>query len=149
MDPMRNFTRTHVDVAYVSPSEIRLACNVGVTRYRDHESGADEGESLMADATVNIEVTGMEPFAQFIAKIAQANDAFRSLSVEEVKALPTSAAEGIAKLQSALRALAGEPATPIYEAAVRAQTDALRGLGEQTAERMLREQAARSPRRTG
>jgi hypothetical protein len=123
---MRNFTRTHVDVAYTSPSEIRLACNVSVTRHRDHESGIDEEESLMADATVNIKVTGMEPFAQFIGKAAQANDAFRSLSAEEAKALPAKAAEGIAKLQSALRALAGEPAAPIYEAAVIAQIVALR-----------------------
>lgn len=103
----------------------------------------------MADVTVNVKITDLEPFARFIGKIAAANDAFRSLSAEEAKALPVNAATGIAELQSALRSLAGVPAAPIYEAAVRAQTEALRSLGVQTAERMCREQAARSPRRTG
>jgi hypothetical protein len=103
----------------------------------------------MAEVTVNIKVTDLEPFARFIGRIVAANDAFRSLSVEEAKALPANAAKGMTELQSALRSLAGVPAAPIYEAAVRAQTEALRDLGAQTAERMLREQAARLPRRTG
>lgn len=101
------------------------------------------------EAVVRVDVTRLEDLSRFIAKVAQANDAFLSLSAEEAKALPVNAAKGIAELQSALRWLAGEPVAPIYKFAVEAQTEALRSLGAQTAERMRREQAARSPRRTG
>lgn len=67
----------------------------------------------MADATVNIKVTDMEPFARFIGRIVAANDAFRDLSVEEVKALPANAAKGIAELQAALRELGKGPVSPV------------------------------------
>lgn len=102
----------------------------------------------MADVVVHVKVADLEPFAQFIGKITQANDAFRSLTAEEAKALPPKAAEGMAKLQSALRTLAAQNEPSIYEAAVRAQAEGLRSLGEQTAEQMRREQA-RDIRRRG
>lgn len=105
----------------------------------------------MADATVNIRVTDLEPFARFIGKIVQANDAFCRLSAEEAETLPASAADGLTKLQAALRVLANEPVAPIYEVVTQtqAQTEALRGFGERTLAQMHREQAMRSPRRTG
>jgi hypothetical protein len=68
----------------------------------------------MADATVNIKVTDMEPFARFIGRIVAANDAFRSLSAEEAEALPANAAKGIAELQAALRELSNRPVAPVH-----------------------------------
>jgi hypothetical protein len=67
----------------------------------------------MADATVNIKVTDLEPFARFISRIATANAAFRGLSAEEAKTLPANAVKGIAELQDALAELGKKPAARV------------------------------------
>lgn len=56
----------------------------------------------MADATVNIKVTDVEPFKRFVAKVAEAYIHFYGMSIEEAKALPDRAARGYMMLQAAL-----------------------------------------------
>lgn len=62
------------------------------------------------EATVRIDLLGMEPFKTFVGKIARADALIRTMSVEEAKALPTSAARGIMLLQEAMREIAPDPA---------------------------------------
>lgn len=55
------------------------------------------------ETTVNVEIADMEPFKRFVGKVSQAERCFYGLTVDEVKALPARAAEGVTLLQEALR----------------------------------------------
>jgi hypothetical protein len=104
----------------------------------------------MADAVVHVKVADLEPFKRFIAKVAEAYMHFYGMSVEDAKALPDSAVRGYMTLDAALTGLGVDfPGGGEREQAVRAQTEALRDLGAQTAAQMRREQEMRPQRRQG
>ena len=103
----------------------------------------------MAEATVNIKVTELEPFARFVRAVVEVDAAFCDLSGA---ALSEKASEAVAKLHVALEELSGNTPSPVYarsETIAAQHTMVLHDLGERTLEQMLREQATRPPRRTG
>lgn len=56
----------------------------------------------MADATVSISVTDVQPVARFIADVARAEACFHGMTPEECAAMPDKAASGLAALQAAI-----------------------------------------------
>jgi hypothetical protein len=65
---------------------------------------------MPSTAPIPVDVTGVEPFASFAAKVADADRLFSRMTSAETAALPSKASAGMTLVQDALRNLAA--ATP-------------------------------------